>query len=148
MYYLTVDELNALLPSVFTSNELLGVGLGDLTPGDIEAILGRSEDYLDSLRYRGEFLEDYQGHAFPRKLNTGFVVEKNDTRVLKALCYIFYDLLKSSSNDSNRTDLIRQGVKSITTADASESYGSLNEIKEISDNYVRYLGFCLFRGVL
>lgn len=148
MYYLTVEELTALLPSVFTSNELLGVGLGDLTPGDIEAILGRSEDYLDSLRYRGEFLEDYQGHAFPRKLNTGFVVDKNDSRVLKALCHIFYDLLKSSSNGSNRTDLIRQGVKSISVAGVSESYGSLSEIKDVSENYVKYLGFCLFKKVL
>jgi hypothetical protein len=47
-----------------------------------------------------------------------------------------------------RADLIRQGVKSITTAGVSESYGSLSEIKEVSDNYVKYLGFCLLKRVL
>ena len=148
MYYLNVDELMVLLPSVFTSNELSSIGLSNLTHEDLETVLGRSEDFLDSLRYKGEYLEKYQGHAFPRKLNTGFVVNKNDTRVQKALCHIFYDLLKSSSNDSNRLDLIRQGVKSISVAGVSESYGSINEVKEISDNYVKYLGFCLFKGIL
>lgn len=146
MYYMTVDELKAILPSVFTSNELLDIGLGNLTPGDIEVILARSEDFIDNLRYKGEFLEKYQSHAFPRKLNTGYVVNKSDDRVQKALCSIFYDILKSKGN--SRKDLIKQGVKSISVAGVSESYGSIDEIKEVSDNYVKYLGFCLFNGIL
>lgn len=146
MYYMTVEELNALLPSVFTSNELLRAGLGSLTPEDINAILGRSEVFLDGLRYKGRFVEDYQSHAFPRKLGTGYVIEKDDERVQKALCCIFFDLL--SSMKSARADRIRQGVKSISTGGVSESYGTLDEVKEVSENYVKYLGFCLFKGVL
>ncbi len=148
MYYLTVEELKALLPSVFTSAELLSVGWSDYTPEDLEAILGRSEGFLDSLRYKGRYVEDYQCHAFPRKLNTGYVVDKKDERVLKALCCVVYDFLKSASVGDARADLIRQGVKSISTGGVSESYGSWTEVKEISENYVKYLGFCLFKGVL
>ena len=146
MYYMTVDELMALLPSVFTSNELLRAGLSNLTPEDINAILGRSEVFLDSLRYKGCFVEDYQSHAFPRKLGTGYVIEKNDERVQKALCCIFFDLLNSSK--STREERIRHCIKSISTGGVSESYGTLDEVKEVSENYVKYLGFCLFKGVI
>lgn len=146
MYYMTVDELMALMPSVFTSNELNTIGWSDLSPEDLEAILGRSEGFIDSLRYKGQFKEQYQMHAFPRKLNTGYVVEKNDERVQKAICYVVYDYLKSLCD--TRTDLIRQGVKSISTGGVSESYGTIDEIKEVSQNYVKYLGFCLFKGIL
>jgi hypothetical protein len=143
---MTVDELMALMPSVFTSNELNTIGWSDLSPEDLEAILGRSEGFIDSLRYKGQFKEQYQMHAFPRKLNTGYVVEKNDERVQKAICYVVYDYLKSLCD--TRTDLIRQGVKSISTGGVSESYGTIDEIKEVSQNYVKYLGFCLFKGIL
>ena len=51
MYYMTVDELKAIMPSVFTSNELLGIGWSDYTPEDLEAILGRSEVFIDELKY-------------------------------------------------------------------------------------------------
>ena len=146
MYYMTVDELMALMPSVFTSNELNTIGWSDLSPEDLEAILGRSEGFIDSLKYKGQFKEQYQMHAFPRKLNTGYVVEKNDERVQKAICYVVYDYLKSLCD--TRTDLIRQGVKSISTGGVSESYGTIDEIKEVSQNYVKYLGFCLFKGIL
>ena len=146
MYYMTVDELMALMPSVFTSNELNTIGWSDLSPEDLEAILGRSEGFIDSLRYKGQFKEQYQLHAFPRKLNTGYVVEKDDERIKKALCYVVYDTLKSLGN--TRADLIRQGVKSISTGGVSESYGSISEIKEVSTNYVKYLGFCLFKSIL
>lgn len=148
MYYMTVDELKAILPSVFTSNELLGIGWGDYTPEDLEAILGRSEVFIDELKYKGQFKEEYQQHKFPRVLDTGYVVEKEDERVKKALCCVVYDLLKGLSIGSTRADLIRQGVKSISTGGVSESYGLLSEVKEVSDNYVKYLGFCLFNGVL
>ena len=148
MYYLTVDELKAIMPSVFTSNELLGIGWSDYTPEDLEAILGRSEVFIDELKYKGRFKESYQQHAFPRVLGTGYVVEKDDERVKKALCCVVYDLLKGLSIGSTRADLIRQGVKSITTPEVTESYGSLSEVKEVSDNYVKYLGFCLFNGIL
>ena len=148
MYYLSVEELTALLPSVFTSNELLGAGWSNYTPEDLKAILGRAEVILDQLRYKGSYLEDYQQHAFPRELNTGYVVDCKDERVLKGLCCIVYDLMKGMSTGSTRADLIRQGVKSISTGGVSESYGSLSELQEISTNYVKYLGFCLFRGVL
>ena len=60
MYYLTVDELKAIMPSVFTSNELLGIGWSDYTPEDLEAILGRSEVFIDELKYKGRFKESYQ----------------------------------------------------------------------------------------
>lgn len=148
MYYMTVEELTALLPSVFTSNELQSIGWSNYTPEDLQAILGRSEVILDQLRYKGSYLTDYQQHAFPRELNTGYVVNEKDERVLKGLCCIVYDLMKGQSTGSARADLIRQGVKSISTGGVSESYGSISELREISDNYVKYLGFCLFRGVL
>ena len=148
MYYMTVDELMALLPSVFTSNELLRAGLSNLTPDDIKAILGRSEGILDHLRFKGQFVEEYQAHAFPRKLGTGYVIEKNDERVQKGLVCIFYDLLKGSYANGSREERIRQGIKSISTGGVSESYGTLEEVKEVSENYVKYLGFCLFKGVI
>lgn len=150
MYYMTVEELTALLPSIFTSNELLMAGVDTFTPEDLKAILGQSEVFLDSLRYKGCFVEDYQSHAFPRKLGVGYTIEKNDERVQKALCCIAYDFMKQSALGSSRLDLIRQGVKSISTAGVSESYGDISEIEKnkISDNYVKYLGFCLFKGVL
>jgi hypothetical protein len=148
MYYMTVDELKAIMPSVFTSNELLGIGWGDYTPEDLEAILGRSEVFIDDLKYKGHYKEEFQQHKFPRVLGTGYVVEKDDERIKKALCCVVYDFLKVLSTGDTRADLIRQGVKSISTGGVSESYGSLSDIKEVSTNYVKYLGFCLFRGVL
>lgn len=148
MYYLNVEELTALLPSVFTSNELLGAGWSNYTHEDLKAILGRAEVILDQLRYKGSYLENYQHHAFPRKLNTGYVVDYKDERVQKAICCIVFDMLKGLSAGSTRADLIRQGVKSISTGGVSESYGSLSDVKEVSDNYVKYLGFCLFNGIL
>ena len=148
MYYLTVEELTALLPSVFTPGELLGVGWSDYTPEEIEAILGRSEVFLDNLKFKGRFKERFQQHAFPRVLNTGYVVDKNDERVLKALCSIFYDYMRNQKIGTKKTDRIRQGIKSISTGGVSETYGSLSEIKEVSDDYVKFLGFCLFNGVL
>lgn len=148
MYYMTVDELKAIMPSVFTSNELLGIGWCDYTPEDLEAILGRSEVFIDELKYKGRFKESYQQHAFPRVLGTGYVVEKEDERLKKALCCVVYDFLKVLSTGDTRADLIRQGVKSISTGGVSESYGSLSDVKEVSDNYVKYLGFCLFNGIL
>ena len=62
MYYMTVDELKALMPSVFTSNELLGIGWCDYTPEDLEAILGRSEVFIDELKYKGQYKEKNQQH--------------------------------------------------------------------------------------
>ena len=81
-------------------------------------------------------------------LGTGYVVEKEDERLKKALCCVVYDFLKVLSTGDTRADLIRQGVKSISTGGVSESYGSLSDVKEVSDNYVKYLGFCLFNGIL
>ena len=78
MYYMTVDELKAIMPSAFTSNELLGIGWCDYTPEDLEAILGRSEVFIDDLKYKGHYKEEYQQHKFPRVLDTGYVVEKDD----------------------------------------------------------------------
>lgn len=148
MFYMTVDELKALMPLVFTPGELLSIGWSDYTPEDLSAILERSEGFIDGLRYKGCYVEHYQLHAFPRELNTGYVVNEKDERVQKALCCIVYDLLKGLSTDSTRADLIRQGVKSISTGGVSESYGSISDLKEVSMNYVKYLGFCLFKKVL
>ena len=148
MYYMTVDELKAIMPSVFTSNELLGIGWSNYTPEDLEAILGRSEVFIDELKYKGQFKEEYQQHKFPRVLGTGYVVEKEDERVKKALCCVVYDYLKFQKIGTSKIDRIRQGIKSISTGGVSESYGSLSEVKEVSDNYVKYLGFCLFNGIL
>lgn len=150
MFYMTVEELMALLPSVFTQGELESVGYSSYTHEDLKVILGRSEGFLDELKYKGRFKEINQRHSFPRVLSTGYVVEKEDERVQKALCCIVYDILKSKSLGRSRLDLIRQGVKSISTGGVSESYGSLSEIKEneISKNYAKYLGFCLFKGIL
>lgn len=153
MYYMSVEELKALMPSVFTSNELNSIGWSEYTLEDLEAILGRSEGFIDSLRYKGQFKEQYQMHAFPRKLNTGYVVEKDDERIKKALCYVVYDTLKSLRTIDPITgetpeDIIRQGIKSINTGGVSVSYGAIDEIKEVSQNYVKYLGFCLFKGIL
>ena len=148
MYYFeNINELKSLLPSLFTSDELSKVGYGDYTDSDLEVILGRSEGFLDTLRYRGSFSEEYQAHAFPRKLDTGYVVEKNDVRVLKGLCSIFYDYLLANTSNGSREELIRQGVKSISTAGVSESYGSYAEIEKskISLNYQKYLDFVLFK---
>lgn len=151
MYYFnTVDEFKALMPSLFTSVELSSVGYNNYTDTDLEVILERSEGYIDNLRYLGSFVEDYQAHAFPRKFGTGYVVEKSDERVLKALCLIAFDYLKASNDDSvERTTLIRQGVKSISTAGVSESYGDLSEVEsnKVSKHYESYLGFCLFNRV-
>ena len=88
-----VDELKAIMPSVFTSNELLGIGWSDYTPEDLEAILGRSEVFIDELKYKGRFKESYQQHAFPRVLGTGYVVEKEDERLKKALLQAAAQLL-------------------------------------------------------
>lgn len=150
MYYMTVEELTALLPSIFTSNELLEAGVDTFTPDDLKAILGQSEGFLDSLRYKGCFVEDYQQHAFPRKVGADYVIDKDNERVQKALCCIAYDFMKQQKLGTSRIDLVRQGVKSISTAGVSESYGDISEIEKnkISDNYVKYLGFCLFKGVL
>lgn len=148
MYYMSVEELNTLMPLVFTSGELSRVGWSDYTSEDLNAILERSEGFIDGLRYKGCFVEDYQCHAFPRKLNTGYVVDYKDERIKKALCCIVYDLIKDLSTGGTRADLIRQGVKSISTGGVSESYGSLSELQEVSTNYAKYLGFCLFKGIL
>ena len=148
MYYMTIERLKALMPLIFTSNELLSISWADYTNEDLNAILGRSEDFLDTLRYKGCFVEDYQTHAFPRKLDTGYVVEIDDERVEKALCCIVYDTIKYIKSGSAKADRIRQGVKSISTGGVSESYGTLNEVQEISKNYAKYLGFCLFKGVI
>lgn len=148
MYYMTVEDLTALMPSVFTRNELLSIGWSNYTPEDLKSILGRSEGFIDNLKYKGKFKEKYQPHAFPRTLDTGYVIEKNDERILKALCCVVYDFLKYDNLGSSRIDLIKQGVKSISTGGVSESYGDIKDIKIISDNYVKYLGFCLFNGVL
>lgn len=145
-YFEDIEDYKALLPSLFTSDELSAVGYSDYTSTDLEVILGRSEGFIDGLRYKGRFVEDYQAHAFPRELNTGYVVEKNDERVLKALCMVSYDLMANDKPNS-REDLIKQGVKSITTAGVSESYGSYEDVErnKISQNYAKYLGFCLFK---
>lgn len=153
MYYMDVEELTAYLPLIFTSNELKCVGVDTYTPTDLQAVLEQSEGIIDDLRYKGVFVENFQAHAFPRVLQGGYVVEKDDDRVKKAICCIAYDLMKSitsTTSDSSRADLIRQGVKSISTVGVSESYAEYSEIEKnkISTNYVKYLGFCLFKGIL
>lgn len=147
MYYLTVEELTALLPSVFTSNELLSIGWSNYTPEDLEVILGRSEVFIDQLRYKGRYVEDCQVHAFPRELKAGYVVEKDDERIKKAVCCIVFDLIKFKKYEK-KVDRIRQGIKSINTGGVNESYGTIDEVQEVSQNYVKYLGFCLFKGIL
>lgn len=152
MYYFeNISEFKALMPSLFTSDELSGIGYSSYTDDDLKVILGRSEGYIDNLRYVGSFVEEYQLHAFPRKLHTGYVVSKNDERVLKALCMVAFDYItaESSSSDSRET-YIRQGVKSISTGGVSESYGTISEVEnsKVSSNYAKYLGFCLFKGIL
>lgn len=152
MYYFeNIDDFKTLLPSLFTSGELSAYGYSNYTDEDLEVILGRSEDYIDSLRYIGRFAEDYQIHAFPRQLGTGYVVEKSDERVLKALCMVAFDYIRAlSMGNSQKEARIRSGVKSISTGGVSESYGTISEIEnsKVSSNYAKYLGFCLFNKVL
>lgn len=153
MYYFeSITDFKALLGSVFTSNELLRVGYESICLADLKAILGRSEGFIDGLRYKGRFVEDYQPHAFPRKLNTGYVVEKNDERVLKAVCCVAFDYMQAMAfYNSEVEQTIRSGIKSISTGGVSESYGSIDDFRqgqEVSQNYVKYLGFCLFKNVL
>ncbi len=156
MYYFeNIEEFKALLPSVLTSTEILGLGVDNYTSDDLEAILGRVEGYLDGcIRFKGQFGKEYQAHAFPRVFPDGYVIEKNDERIKRALCCIFADYAKAlKAENTARLDLIRQGVKSINTGGVSESYGDVSDIEEIEDNmisknYVKYLRFCLFNRVL
>ena len=137
------------MPSVFTSNELNTIGWSDLSPENLEAILGRSEVFIDDLIYKGKFKEHNQIHSFPRILHSGLEVSEKDERVLRGLCCVVFDEIKAVK-DSSRYDLIKQGVRSITTPDVTESYCSVKEIEEnkISNNYVKYLGFCLYTNAL
>lgn len=146
---MTVEELQALMPAVFTSNELNSIGWSDYTTEDLNAILERSEGFIDNLIYKGKYKERNQLHSFPRVLHSGLEISIKDERVLKSICCVVFDDIKSMQS-SSRTDLIRQGVKSISTAGVSESYSSYEEIEsnKISDNYVKYLGFCLLGDTL
>lgn len=152
MYYFEdIDAFKALLPSLFTSDELSAVGYSDYTPADLEVILGRSEGFIDGLRYKGKFVEEYQAHAFPRKLNTGYVVSKYDERVQKGVCMVAYDtMLFMKEEKTGRYEAIKQGVKSISTAGVSESYGSFKEVEssKVSPKYKEYLDFVLFNKVI
>lgn len=150
-YFENLEQFDAVFKTLYTNMELKTINYDALSVSDKTIFLDRAESFLDSseMPYKGSYQEPYQQHAFPRVLGTGYVVEKDDERVSKAVCCVVYDLLKSeTSSSSSREDLIRQGVKSISTGGVSESYGTLEEVKTISDEYVKYLGFCLFNGVL
>ena len=150
-YFENLEQFDAVFKNLYTNMELKTINYDALSVSDKTIFLDRAESFLDSseMPYKGSYKEQYQQHAFPRVLGTGYVVEKNDERIQKAVCCVVYDLLKSeTSGSSSREDLIRQGVKSISTGGVSESYGTLEEVKTISDEYVKYLGFCLFNGVL
>jgi hypothetical protein len=149
MYYIeNIGQLNTLMTAVFASKQLSDAGYTNLPDEDKMSFVGQAEDFIDdfnSIRYRGDSVEDYQVHAFPRKLG-GRIIEKTDTRVQKALAYIIFDKVKFEEN--SRKKQIEQGVKSMNLDGQSESYVGLNELVEVSDNYERYLGFCMIQGCL
>lgn len=153
MYYFeNIEVFNGVMQALYSQKELDLVSYSNLSDADKLIYIERAELFVDdiyTLPYKGSFVTQNQQHAFPRKLNTGFVVDKNDTRVLKAICCVFYDLLKVSVIGS-RKDYIRQGITSIKTADVTENYGSMDSIEEneITRDYVKYLGFCLIDGIL
>lgn len=145
---ITVKELDSIMPLIFTSKQLESIKWVDIPSLDKEVLLTQAVAYMGTLRFRGRYKEDGQEQPFPRKIQnkeTGgwYVVEVNDN-IRKALACIVFDILKNQS--SSRYEYRKQGVKSISTGSVSESY--TEEVKEVSDNYKKYIGKYLFRGVL
>jgi len=132
---MTVEELNALMPTLFLSSELAEISWSNISTPDKSVLITKAEDYLNDLRYEAN-VEDIEGYSDAKN---------------KAECCIIFDLLLNQTQGSSRMMLIRQGVKSITTAGVSESYGTYADIQGnesgISDSYKKYLWRYLFNGV-
>lgn len=143
MFYITVEELNTLMPSIFLSSELLEVKWKEVPDSDKNALISRAEGVIDCERFMGSYVEPYQEHAFPRIICNRTVSEQQ-TCIKQAICYIIYDILSYKQN--GRAGLIKQGVKSISTGGVSESYAE--NVKEITDKYKVFLKKYLFNGVL
>lgn len=131
---MTVAELNEKMPEMYMSAELQSVNWANYTESDKSVLIKRAEDFLNSLLYE-EDVDDIEGFA-----------EAFDN----AECAVIFDLLQMQTQGAERLNLMRQGVKSITTAGVSESYGDYAEAKAnsgVSDSYKKYLWRYLFNGV-
>ena len=143
--YITVDELNTIMPSIFLRNELSTIKWGEITPDDKNALISRSGAFLDSLKYKGTYKEPYQINKFPRIMPGGLIVEVND-RVKKAQVCVVYEML--SNQVDSRYQLQTSGVTSMNLGGVSESY-EITKLEEIkSRHYKKYLEPYLFKGVL
>jgi hypothetical protein len=116
--YLKIEELKTVMRTIFSSTELDKVNFTTVSDTDLGVLLERATRFIDSIKYRGQFVELNQSHAFPRVID-GVTVEVNDSVKAALGCYV-YHLLDIPNN--NRYVLQRSGVSSWSSGDESESY--------------------------
>lgn len=144
--YITVDELNTIMPSIFLSNELSTIGWDNVTPDDKNTLIERSGAFLDNKhRYKGSYKEPYQINQFPRIMPNGLIVEVND-RIKKAQVCVVYEMLFNEKDTlyNFRSD----GGTSMNLGGNSQSYET-EKFEEIKTRYyLKYIEPYLFKGVL
>lgn len=126
--YITVEELNGLIPSIFLSTELVAIGWDKVSQGDKEVLIARSGAFLTSLDYD------------TNKIDDAFI-----DSIKKAQVCVIYDIL--ASIQSSRYELRKQGVKSINSGGVSESYTD-EKVEEVSNRYKQYIEKYKFTGVI
>ena len=117
--YVTFEELNDIIPTLFTASELESVKWSELSDDDKRVLINRATSFIDGLHYLGKYCEEGQSHAFPRIINDMVITADDEDVKFAAVCYIFSIL--DTSVDA-RYKLQKQGVKSWSSGDESESY--------------------------
>ena len=143
---ITVDRLDELISSTYTSHELSLIGWTDVTEDDKRALINKADKEIDKGMYIGDCLEDDQAHVFPR-IYDGEVYGIDC--VEDAIVNYIYNHLYIEKDE--RMQAIKVGISSIKVAEASESYTSnsnnSNLIHNLEVEYKGYLSDYIYRGV-
>ena len=145
--YITLEELETILPTIFTTAELNKIGWETLSNSDKMVYLLRSCDYIDMMRYRGRKYEIGQLRAFPRIIdNVYFPIIEN---IRLATASMVFHLIETDKDV--RYSLQKQGVTSIKSGDEAETYDLGKASATDSASYKlfsSYLSPFLYNGVI
>lgn len=117
--YVTVAEADAYSASHYLSTDKVRLEWEKLSTEDKEVILRQSCLEMDALPYVGRKVSETQTLAFPR-MKYGYCMDGVDPYVAKA--QVEQALSKMDTTQAKRKKLQKEGVKSYSIGDLSETY--------------------------
>lgn len=138
--YATVEYADEYLGNLIT-----GQAWGNYSPKDKERALCEATVKIDALSFRGRKSQQDQSREFPRYPDS-LVPEA----VMRACCHEALSILQDTKDKAGqeREAAIRQGVKSISIGDVSESYAEAAELRKGTGGLGSAMALALLRPYL